>query len=774
MRLVLWRVAGLLDSRRQTAYPRTYFWSKRTRESSTGMVMSSRHLLFETFAASTFLLAVLLLSGCNLGDPLADQPVLQPDRPGLGKDMSSTLDMASPQDMSTTLDMSQDMPPVDMVDGAPDMPLADMDACGGSCADNEVCHMDACCAPQTCEALGCGTHETCGQALDCGPCACSQDNFQADCPSRPCERVVGCEPDGAGCIYEPVLCDRMACTCIDPMGCTEDELRRCFDENNGLTCPAIACDPSPMMGSGGEPLFANVCVQPERASCDTGDVCVGSAECQLDTCVPTGCGTCQLGRWECNGDMSGAECDEIDFSILGLPAIECDDTLATSTFIFVDPDVGDDVLAQGSREVPFATLEAAMARAVMRPPAVIIVGRTPGIVGPLTLVDGVSIIGGFGGAPGWIRNPDLSPVIQVSNVPTDEDSVGVVARNITSPTIFRGFSIDVARATDGRSAYGMIVEDSPKLYLSDLSINVGAGGDGFVGRVGLQGADGDVGVDAGTPAGAPPTENSACPAANGGGGGNGRVCVNNSVAQEGSPGFDSPAGVSGGSYGGNGAGNPGDGASGTEPAGADGVPQNLQFEVSNGKWAPVYDIQAADGADGEHGRGGGGGSGSGCAPLFQGASIGGGGGAGASGGCGGSGGGGGRHGGGSFGLFLINSTGLQLSALTISTGAGGAGGAGASGTDGGLGGARGSFPGPPQGQFAGQGGAGGRASNGGAGGHGAGGPGGPSIGVYCHQSDVPLDSESQVTVGPSGLGGPSAGAEGLRGLSTEAYLCPSR
>ena len=739
-------------------------------ESRTGMVMSPRYSLFKTLAASALAIGALGLSGCNLGDPYADMPILQPDRLGVGDDMSPVLDMGAPRDMSMTPDMALDMAPV-----AQDMaPPADMSACGDACAEGEVCHMDTCCSPQTCEALGCGTHETCGQVLDCEPCSCSQDNFQAECPSRPCERVVGCEPDGAGCVYEPVVCGGMTCTCLDPMGCTDEELRRCFDEDSGPTCPATACDPAPVMGSGGETLFANTCVTPERASCETGDVCVGSAECVLDTCVPTGCGTCQLGAWACNSDMSGPECDEIDFSILGLPSIECDDTLASSTFIFVDPDVGDDVLAQGSREVPFATLAAAMNKAAMRPPAVIIVGRTPGITGPLTLIDGVSVVGGFSGAPSWNYNPDLSPVIQVGSAPVGEDSVGVIARDITSPTIFRGFSIDVASAADGHSAYGMIVEGSPKLVLSHLSMNVGAGGDGGVGRAGLQGADGDVGVDATTPGGGAETVNSACPIANGGAGGNGRVCINNSVAQEGTDGFDSPAGVNGGNYTPNNVGNPGSGANGTEPDGADGIPQALQFDVANGKWAPTYDVLAASGADGNHGRGGGGGSGSGCAPIFSGSSIGGGGGSGASGGCGGEGGGAGQYGGGSFGLFLINSTGLSVSHLSITTSSGGDGGAGVDGAPGGLGGTRGGFPGPPQGQAAGQGGAGGRASDGGAGGHGAGGPGGPSIGVYCHQSDVALDSASQVMPGQGGLGGPSSGAEGLSGLSTATYLCPTR
>ena len=262
--------------------------------------------------------------------------------------------------------------------------------------------------------------------------------------------------------------------------------------------------------------------------------------------------------------------------------------------------------------------------------------------------------------------------------------------------------------------------------------------------------------------------------ANGGAGGNGRVCINNSVAQEGTDGFDSPAGVNGGNYTPNNVGNPGSGANGTEPDGADGIPQALQFDVANGKWAPTYDVLAASGADGNHGRGGGGGSGSGCAPIFSGSSIGGGGGSGASGGCGGEGGGAGQYGGGSFGLFLINSTGLSVSHLSITTSSGGDGGAGVDGAPGGLGGTRGGFPGPPQGQAAGQGGAGGRASDGGAGGHGAGGPGGPSIGVYCHQSDVALDSASQVMPGQGGLGGPSSGAEGLSGLSTATYLCPTR
>ena len=734
------------------------------------MAMLSHMMSRRTSALFLVASAVLLaLPACNLSDPNQDLPILQPGRPHLADMSGGTQDQGMNQDMPDPLDMSapQDMPPV-TVDMPADMPTSACDVCGAG----EVCHMDACCTPQTCDVLGCGTHETCGMVVDCGACDCTPENFQAECPSRPCEQVTGCEPDGQGCLYEPVVCGGLACNCLDPEGCSDDDLFRCAGDDGALTCPASACRPAPVMGRDGTVTYANECVTPQQAACDPDDVCVGSGICLLDTCAPDGCGTCKLGRWECNGDMSGAVCDEIDFSILGLPSIECDDTVSTSTFIYVDPNVGEDDLAQGSRDVPFKTLEAAMAKAETRPPAVIILGRSPGIDGPLQLVNGVSIIGGFGGAPLWERSPDITPTILVTTPSANGDIAGVIAKDITSPTIFRGFSINVSKAGDGGSAYGMIVEDSPRLFLTDLSIEVGGAGVGADGTPGQIGAGGAIGDNAGTPNGAPETVNMMCPIANGGAGGNGRVCVANGVAAEGSDGQDSAAGVAGGNYNPNDNGSMGGSANGRESDGADGSAAPVQDNVSAGRWDPDYDRASASGADGSHGRGGGGGSGSGCAPIgFGGVSEGGGGGAGASGGCGGTAGEAGDHGGGSFGLFIINSTGIVLGRLSILTGPGGDGGNGGQGGDGGEAGARGGLPGGPSGPAAGQGGSGGGASGGGAGGHGAGGPGGPSIGIYCHQTDVMPDPQSQITPGQPGNGGGGPGNNGADGISRALFQC---
>jgi hypothetical protein len=174
-----------------------------------------------------------------------------------------------------------------------------------------------------------------------------------------------------------------------------------------------------------------------------------------------------------------------------------------------------------------------------------------------------------------------------------------------------------------------------------------------------------------------------------------------------------------------------------------------------------------EGSIGQHGVGGGGGGGAGGSMLM--CNRGGGGGGGGAGGCGGAGGGAGLPGGHSIGALIIDSTGIQIIASTISSGEAGAGGAGGAGGMGGAGalGSQGAVE-CQSSALGGRGGEGARGGNGGAGGGG----GGSSIALYCANTQ-PASLDVVANAGRAGMGGnsPVTSARGAAGLSQDIEGC---
>jgi Protein of unknown function (DUF1565) len=192
------------------------------------------------------------------------------------------------------------------------------------------------------------------------------------------------------------------------------------------------------------------------------------------------CGLCGLGYWECEttdtfcgpdgtivpfGSLSwecGAygvaeQCINIDFpSDWDLTEVQCDDKAYNSSFFYVSKKGKDG--NDGSRQKPFKTIGRAIDEAVATAD-VDSLGLRGVIVGQgeyeerVTLVDGVSIYGGFAGDDidgdgylDWYRYPGYETVIsQYWQIRNADDLVGTIvtvdARDVTNQTILDGLTI---------------------------------------------------------------------------------------------------------------------------------------------------------------------------------------------------------------------------------------------------------------------------------------------------------------------------------------------
>ncbi|MFZ5439317.1 MAG: MopE-related protein [Myxococcota bacterium] len=421
----------------------------------------------------------------------------------------------------------------------------------------------------------------------------------------------------------------------------------------------------------------------------------------------------------------------------------------------------------GTRALPKLTVQAAINAASSAQPHVYISEGTYDEA--LTMRDGVSLYGGYSQANGWARNTNLYPVVLRNTVPSGSAIVAVSGANLTSSTTLAYVTVRAGDTVSaGVSSYGLHCVNCTALTVRGATIIGGAAGPGTAGGVGGGGASG----------------------LNGGNGNNG-TCNDNSAGASGGPGGGSSCGRTGGNggqggdYGSNSGraggtgvvGTPGGaGGSGGDPgragsvgsAGAAGSIGSHGGGGAGGALAGNFFVtnggaRGATGADGNGGGGGGGGGGQGCFLCNDGNGNGGGGGGG--GGCAGTGGFGGTGGGSSFGVFLVNSSGIIISGSSISSGNGGTGGAGGLGGSGGTGGNGGAGATNCTGEI-GAGGNGGRGGNGGNGGHGGGGAGGVSYAIYRSGTTTTLIGNT-LTAGNGGLGGsaPSGGNPGANGAS---------
>ncbi|TDP76637.1 hypothetical protein [Bradymonas sediminis] len=521
---------------------------------------------------------------------------------------------------------------------------------------------------------------------------------------------------------------------------------------------------------------------------DTGSSLDHCGGCNIACEFPGASATCDAGVCEflkcdpdtvdLNGDVAdGCECtitDTTDIPDAAGVDSNCDGFDGDlSRGIFVAP-TGSDAAA-GTQADPLKTIASALAMAGSASGLDHIYLATGQYNEQVNLANGVSIFGGYDPANNWTRSG--SPT---SKIFYDGPGERIAVRGVgVTLTTYLGM-VEIVTANTSvpeQNNYAMHCKNCTKLIIQNSKItagNAGPGVDGTNGQSGLVafggglkgsvGGDGDpdgFGYGAGGSGGA-----SAC-GRNGGDGGRGGYRGDN-------PGQKGKVGLLG-SNGGDG----GDGDGSTWfPIGEDGfngangaVAANGQNgsggsggQVTNDFWTGRA---GADGSDAEHGNGGGGGGGGGGQGVPLDSSLNGsgnGGGGGGGGGCGGLKGTGGTAGGSSFGLFLVNSTGIVLHSNTITAGNGGNGGKGGSGGNG-SNGALGAAGGQVSTDEVGGGGKGGNGSNGGDGGHGGGGAGGVSYGLYRQNTTVDLPNSNIINAGSGGIGGTSAGNSGSNGIA---------
>jgi hypothetical protein len=507
--------------------------------------------------------------------------------------------------------------------------------------------------------------------------------------------------------------------------------------------------------------FGEVCERDTEKECSTidpGSYVDGVAKCNdscsgwiVSDCVSVGCETAVDNPDDAFADTN---CDGIDGD--------------ASASVFVDKLNGLNT-NPGTKDLPVATIMKALEIAQEQDKKHILVG-TGAYSEQVELKEGISIHGGYSGHPNWARGVEYEVQI-VSGNPC------VIADAVSDVTL----AFLVIRAANNFEETGnstaVLLKNSSMIYLNNVNIESGHGGDGVAGQNGTAGDPGGNG-NAGTKG----CEDSggfcsSCDAPKGGAGGS------STCGMTGGKGGDAGHGSSTGSSGSAGAGGTGTGGSGgTSPYSSDRCPEpsikgndgnsgNIGEHGAAGKSFGGYDENGylpghgGDGATGTHGHGGGGGGGgSGGDSVCD--SYGSSGGGGGAGGCAGGGGKGGTAGGGSFGIWSYKCTDIILRGVRITTSDGGKGGNGGSGGEGGFqgfGALAGLYGGSDEQGDGGCGGTGGNGGAGGKGGSGGGGGGGPSIGIVSIESTFDGIMHTTFLVGKGGEGGKSEFNEGYPG-----------
>ncbi len=612
------------------------------------------------------------------------------------------------------------------------------------------------CVPLTCASAGalCGmVADGCGHTLDCGVCNCTPQTFATDCPSRPCEVAKGCAANA--CEYEPVTCGFVQCSeCTDSAdgGCSDSTRRAC-----GLGCATNFCEPRKSLVAG-KYVYANQCVGRDEVRC----------------------GVCDLGGLACVPD-AGAQCQGINLVGVNPDFVECNGGSPAATILFVDPAYTGGAHT-GAKEAPFLTLNDAQSAAATRNSRVIIIGGSPTFTQGLTVMNGVSVLGGFSGAPSWVRDDSRRPVFMVPASDLANGAlVGLNATDITTPTEVANLDVvtpDLAASATatGASNIGAKLLRATALTLRDVHFSVG---DGQPGGGGLPAASPVAALPASNPGQAArigganqdcahallaPAQGGAAqaPVCNGvsdpaGLGGNGATVYSVTSSSQGivfTTGGSAPTGAQGGTANFTTAWVPGPGQNGADWASAAAAGTTPAATVSWVAGVPVAQSVGGEGAKGTAGRGGGGGGGG--ASSEAGSTVycrvGGGGGAGGAGGCGGLGGHGGYPGGWAFGMVASGSTGLTLKRIVVQVGRGASGGAGSEGSDG-VAGAAGGSGGPQSlGLPAYTGSVGGNGAKGQRGGKGGDGANGQSRGLLCEVGTVVTTSEVNASPKTSSTG----------------------
>ncbi|MDY0062445.1 MAG: putative metal-binding motif-containing protein, partial [Myxococcota bacterium] len=393
---------------------------------------------------------------------------------------------------------------------------------------------------------------------------------------------------------------------------------------------------------------------PEGAPCDQDAQCVTDL-CQQGTCCPLNAynldGRADNGC-ECLADRQHPDLPDDDYRDSNCDGIDGD--LARA--LFVAPD-GRDV-GLGTMADPLRSVSAAVARAASRADVnhVYVAGGT--YTEKLTLLDGVSVYGGYSRADGWSRG--ANPTV-IRNATADRGRVvAAQGSGLLSGVVVADLTLEASSsATAETSVYGLHCLSCTGLTLHRCVLVAGDAGPGVAGGGGSAGQAGGGGFAGGE--GSCDNQDAWGLGGNGGvspcGTAGGRGGNGGSEDRAGDAGAQGTGGTAGGAGGAGGTtGKPGGvGSTGaTGATGTNGGAGPVAGRTVDGFWIGGAGLAGGTGNPGNGGGGGGGGGGQGGTWVTDGGGNGGGGGGG--GGCGGSGGLGGSGGGGSFGLFLVNSS----------------------------------------------------------------------------------------------------------------------
>ncbi len=682
-------------------------------------------------------------------------------------------------------------------------PFAMTTTCGGG-----TCAITACVPGRgDCNvsyADGCEV-DTTSSVTSCGGCGitCTAPNVQTySCVSSSC-RIQQCNPGRGDCNGNYMDgCETNTDTSVTNCGMCGNV---CTVANGTPTCTTGQCrvntcnagfrDCNMSATDGCETNITN-----DAANCNgCGLAC--SRPFAVGTCMNSTCNfVCQPGRVDLDGNpTNGCEygCTAMgsDMPDLAFGDGDCDGIDGNGSAAIFVAKTGNDS-NPGTRASPKLTITAGIAQASLNGLRQVYVSQGT-YAETITLLNGVSLYGGYDVGAGWARSNTNTTII-ASTTPT-----AVTGQNLTQAvelqllTIRSGNAVGQEPTGEGRSSIGVLAVNVSNLTVNGCTIQPGNGTNGLGGSMGTTGAGGSPGGN-GVGASQGGAGSSPC-GAPGGAGGPGVSGETNGIS--GTGGTTAPGGAPGanaGTFGDHGGCSTFSASNGHDapPVSANGTTgsagQNAQPGAGlgalslSGFYTPPTGLVGGTGQTGGGGGGGGSGGGTqrgsslfcaGCSTLTSG-----GGGGGGGGGCGGTGGTGGRGGGGSFGVVSVSSV-VSVFQTNITTGFGGTGGPG------GPGGGQGSG-GPASGGGAGQtysggcpdrragNGAGGSAGGpGGRGGGGSGGAGGPNICVFYRGSVPALSGGSCVTRlgasgGTGGTNGVATAATGPTGIASNLVASP--
>ncbi|MEI8257056.1 MAG: hypothetical protein WCJ30_15390, partial [Deltaproteobacteria bacterium] len=372
------------------------------------------------------------------------------------------------------------------------MDCQDQSVCNGTEQCNNGCctrgNVLSCTSPYACvtgscneEAGGCVSRlnhtscntavgERCTATLGCalpGMIDCSETGDQA-CVllgGDPCVGIFTCDPANHHCRSgSPTNCDDMSPCTVD--SCTVA---------NGMA----ACQHTPNVDLTSDPANCGIC----RRQCQPGPHQL--ANCTASNCI-VGCIT---GWLDANHDpLDGCECmggsalDTPDMLFVDSNCDGIDGDAAGGVFV---ADFGDDAAA-GTMAAPLRTIQAGISMAALRPLKQVYVS-TGTYTGPVRLMTGVSIYGGYDALAAWTRART-----NVSTIRSASANAAVTGNNITVALEIQLFAItSQPTVAPGASSYAMrITASTGHITVRGCSIDAGNGGVGIDGYDGLDGGRG--------------------------------------------------------------------------------------------------------------------------------------------------------------------------------------------------------------------------------------------------------------------------------------------